>query len=55
MQKWQEEIQKQEEIFPTSLTCPVNNWIYIEVFETAGWGLFGLISFPSLQDLKSGK
>lgn len=45
LQKLQEEILKQEEIISTCLSCPMTNWIYIEVFETDGLGFFGLISF----------
>lgn len=40
LQKLQEEIQKQEEMFSTSHARPMNNWIYTEVFETACLGSF---------------
>lgn len=40
LQKLQEEILKQEEMISTCLYCPINNWIYIDVFQTATLGFF---------------
>lgn len=55
LQKLQEEMQKQGEMISISLTCPVNNWIILRSLRLLVWGILGLISFPRLQDLRSGK
>lgn len=55
LQKLQEEIQKQGEMISISLTCPMNNLIVLRSLRLLVWGFFGPISFPWLQDLRSGK
>lgn len=55
LQKLQEEILKQEEIISTCLSCPMNNWFYIEILETAGLWVFCLTFFIWFQDLRTSK